>query len=187
MSRFTLTDLPLAGLTLVQRHPLGDARGYLERLYCRDDLALVLQGRAIAQINHTLTAKAGTVRGMHFQHLPCPVMKFVTCLRGEAFDVAVDLRQGSPTFLRWHAELLTADNYRTLVIPEGFAHGFQSLSDDCELLYLHTAAFHPETEGAVNATDPRLGITWPLPITDRSARDQAHPLLDVDYPGIALP
>mgnify|MGYP001765469034 CR=1 FL=1 len=187
MSRFTLTALPLAGLTLVQRHPLGDARGYLERLYCRDDLALVLQGRAIAQINHTLTAKAGTVRGMHFQHLPYPVMKFVTCLRGEAFDVAVDLRQGSPTFLRWHAELLTADNYRTLVIPEGFAHGFQSLSDDCELLYLHTAAFHPETEGAVNATDPRLGITWPLPITDRSARDQAHPLLDVDYPGIALP
>jgi len=186
MSRFTLTALPLAGLTLVQRHPLGDARGYLERLYCQDELAGLLAGRPIVQINHTLTAKAGTVRGLHFQHPPHAEMKAVTCLRGEVFDVAVDLRQGSPTFLHWHAERLSAANHRTLIIPEGFAHGFQTLTGDCELLYLHTAAYHAPAEGALNATDPRLGIAWPLPITDRSARDQNHPLVEESFTGILL-
>ena len=97
-----------------------------------------------------MTASRGTVRGMHFQHPPHAETKFVSCLRGEVFDVAVDLRNGSPTFLHWHAEILSADNHRTLVIPEGFAHGFQTLSDDCEMLYFHTAAYNPEAEGGLN-------------------------------------
>ena len=90
------------------------------------------------------------------------------------------------TFLCWHAEHLSADNHRTLVIPEGLAHGFQTLAADCELLYLHTAAYHAEAEGALNATDPRLAIAWPLPIAERSARDQDHPCLDEDFAGITL-
>ncbi len=186
MNRFTLTATPLAGLTVVERHPIGDSRGYLERLFCQDEIGHLLNGRNIVQINHSLTAHAGTVRGMHFQHPPHLVTKFVTCLKGEIYDVAVDLRQGSPTFLHWHAEFLSATNHRTLVIPEGFAHGFQSVTDDCQLLYLHTAAFHLEAEGALNAQDPRLAIQWPLPIKELSARDQAHPLLDSGYTGIAL-
>ena len=184
MSCFTLTDTPLRGLTLLQRHPIGDQRGYLERMYCRDELALLLNGRNVAQINRTLTVKTGTVRGLHFQYPPHAETKLVTCLKGEVFDVAIDLRQGSPTYLHWHAERLSADNHRTLVIPEGFAHGFQTLVDDCELLYLHTAPYQADAEGALNAVDPRLAIAWPLPIAERSTRDQAHPLLAEGFIGI---
>lgn len=184
MSRFTLNATPLAGLTLVQRHPIGDQRGYLERLYCCDELADLLDGRAIAQINRTLTVKTGTVRGLHFQYPPHAETKLITCLKGEVFDVAIDLRQGSPTCLHWHAERLSADNHRTLVIPEGFAHGFQTLAANCELLYLHTAPYQADAEGALNAVDPRLAIAWPLPIAERSARDQAHPLLEEGFIGI---
>ncbi len=184
MSRFTLTATPLRGLTLLQRHPIGDQRGYLERLYCCDELAELLDGRAIAQINHTLTSRQGTVRGLHFQYPPHAETKLVTCLKGKVFDVVVDLREGSPTLLRWHAERLSADNHRTLFIPEGFAHGFQTLVDDCELLYLHTATYCADAEGALNAIDPRLAIAWPLPIAERSTRDQAHPLLEEGFVGI---
>ncbi|WP_295385504.1 dTDP-4-dehydrorhamnose 3,5-epimerase [uncultured Thiodictyon sp.] len=186
MTRFTLSTTALPGLTVLQRHPIGDQRGYLERIFCRDALAALLDGKGIAQINHTLTAKLGTVRGLHFQYAPHAETKLVTCLRGEVYDVAVDVRCGSPTFLRWHAERLSADNHRTLVIPEGFAHGFQTLVDDCELVYLHTAAYCAEAEGALNAADPRLAIAWPLPIAERSARDQAHPLLDDRFLGLDI-
>ncbi|WP_295434379.1 dTDP-4-dehydrorhamnose 3,5-epimerase family protein [uncultured Thiodictyon sp.] len=184
MNRFTFTATPLQGLMLIQRHPIGDQRGYLERLFCSDELAALLAGRAVAQINHTLTAKQGTVRGLHFQHPPHAETKLVTCLKGEVFDVAVDLRRGSPTFLHWHGERLSADNHRTLVVPEGFAHGFQALTDDCELLYLHTTAYRADAEAALNALDPRLTIDWPLPIIERSARDQAHPWLDDGFLGL---
>lgn len=184
MTRFTCIETPISGLTLIQRHPIGDQRGYLERLFCREGLAELLQDRPIVQINHSYTATAGTLRGMHFQHPPHAEMKLVTCLRGEVYDVAVDLRQGSRTLLHWHAERISADNHRTLLIPEGFAHGFQTLSEDCELLYLHTAAYRPQAEGGVNALDPRLAIRWPLPLVDRSARDRAHPFLDADFSGM---
>lgn len=186
MARFTCTETPIPGLMLIQRHPIGDARGYLERFFCRDELRSLLGDRAIVQINHTLTAKAGTVRGMHFQHPPHAEMKLITCLRGRVFDVAVDLRQGSPTLLRWHAEPLSTDNHRTLVIPEGVAHGFQTLTDDCELLYLHTAFYRADSEDGIDALDPRLNIQWPLLVVERSARDQAHARLGADYPGIPL-
>lgn len=184
MSRFTSIATPLSGLMLLQRHPIGDARGYLERMFCREALAPWLGERAIVQINHTLTARASTVRGMHFQHPPHAEMKLVSCLRGEVYDVAVDLRPDSPTFGRWHAEILSAANQRTLLIPEGFAHGFQTLTDDCELLYLHTAAYRPEAEGGVNALDPVLGIAWPRPVLERSARDAGLAGLDSDSIGL---
>jgi len=184
MPRFTTDPTPLAGLSLIQRHPIGDERGYLERLFCTQDLQAIIGQRSILQINHTLTAKAGTVRGLHYQHPPHAEMKLVSCLRGEVFDVAVDLRQDSPTFLHWHAEHLSADNHRTLAIPEGFAHGFQTLTTDCELLYLHTAAYQPDAEDGINALDSKLAIRWPLPISDRSARDQAHAPITVAFTGL---
>jgi dTDP-4-dehydrorhamnose 3,5-epimerase len=137
------------------------------------------------QVNHSYTSRQGTVRGMHFQRQPNAELKLVTCLRGEAFDVAADVRRGSPTMLRWHGERLSAENHRALLIPEGFAHGFQTLTPDCELLYLHTAAFAPEAEGGLNALDPRLSIDWPLPPIERSERDRSLPLLDADFAGIA--
>ena len=181
--RFDILATPIAGLQVLQRNPMGDTRGYLERLFCAEELHSLAAGKPLAQINHTLTTSRGTVRGLHFQRPPHAEIKFVSCLRGEVFDVAVDLRHNSPTFLHWHAELLSADNHKTLVIPEGFAHGFQTLTDNCEMLYFHTAAYHPEAEGGLNAKDPRLAIHWPLPITELSPRDAAHPLLTDDFSG----
>lgn len=184
--RFDITETPLAGLRLLQRKPRGDTRGYLERIFCRRELGTVLDGAEIEQINHTLTRDRGTVRGLHFQHPPHAEIKLVTCLRGEVFDVAVDLRRGSSTFLAWHGERLSGDNHRTLVIPRGFAHGFQTLTDDCEMLYLHSAAYQPAAEAGLNPQDPRIAIRWPLPITQMSDRDASHPLIDASYQGVTL-
>ncbi|WP_394560350.1 dTDP-4-dehydrorhamnose 3,5-epimerase family protein [Aquipseudomonas alcaligenes] len=185
-ARFDLTLTPLPDLQVLTRKVVGDSRGWLERVFCTTDLQEVLGNRQVLQINRTLTRRQGSVRGMHYQHAPSAEMKFVSCLRGEVFDVAIDLRPTSPTFLQWHAELLSADNHKTLAIPEGFAHGFQTLSDDCEMLYLHTAAYDPGAEGALNAQDPALGIAWPQPITEMSPRDAGHPMIDTGFAGVRL-
>ena len=111
-------------------------------------------------------------------------MKLVRCLRGRVWDVALDLRQGSPTFLRWHGEELSEKNSRMMVIPEGCAHGFQVLEPDSELLYLHTAPYMRAAEGGVRYDDTAIGITWPLTITDISERDRAHPLVEPAFKGI---
>ncbi|QTN31334.1 dTDP-4-dehydrorhamnose 3,5-epimerase family protein [Akkermansiaceae bacterium] len=177
--RFEITDTPLEGLRVLERRLLGDHRGSLQRLLCTDELAEIMGGRHILQVNLTHTAARGTVRGMHFQAEPHAEMKFVSCLRGEVIDVVVDVRPGSPTFHRWHAETLSPGNHKTLVIPEGFAHGFQTLTDDCEMLYFHTAAHHAPSERGLNPGDPALAIEWPLPISAISARDGAHPLIKV--------
>lgn len=184
MSRFTITDLPLTGLKRVQRQRLGDSRGFLARLFCADELDAADWTQPIAQINHTFTAKRGTVRGMHFQRSPHAEMKLVSCIRGEVWDVAVDLRVGSPTFLHWHAERLSAENGCALLIPEGFAHGFQALTDDVELFYCHSAAYAAQAEGGLNPADPRLGIRWPLAIAELSARDAGHALITADFEGV---
>lgn len=184
--RFDIIETPLQGLQLIKRKPLGDSRGYLERLFCQSDLAEQLHGRAIVQINHTLTEKIGTVRGLHFQHPPYAETKFVMCLKGEVCDVVVDVRAGSPTFLQWHGEILSAANHKTYFIPEGFAHGFQTLTDDCEMLYFHTAAYQSRAEAALNALDPKLAIAWPLPVTEQSKRDKEHPMINPDFQGVVL-
>lgn len=186
MLRFDFHDTPLHGLKLVQRKPISDARGFFARFYCADEFRAAGLDKAIAQINHTLTRSKGAVRGLHFQHPPHAEIKLVSCLSGAVFDVAVDLRADSPTFLRWHGETLSAENRRSLLIPEGFAHGFQTLTEDCELIYLHAAPFHPEAEGALNVADPALAIQWPLPVSELSERDRVHPFIDTHFSGIRL-
>ena len=183
---FNISATPIQGLQILQRTHLGDSRGYLERLFCTEELQTLIEGKLIVQINHTFTAKRGTVRGMHFQHPPHTETKFVACLRGDVFDVAVDVRRDSPSFLQWHGELLSADNHKTLVIPEGFAHGFQTLTDHCEILYFHTAAYQSDAESGLNAQDPRLTIHWPLPISEQSERDKGHPIIQPDFRGIVI-
>jgi dTDP-4-dehydrorhamnose 3,5-epimerase len=182
---FDILDTPLAGLRILQRKPLHDARGYLERLYCTQALGGLLAGRTIVQINRTLTVRRGTVRGMHYQQPPHAETKFVSCLRGEVFDVAVDLRRDSPTFLHWYAETLSESNHRTLFIPEGFAHGFQTLTENCEMLYFHTAAYAPDAERGLNPRDPGLTLSWPLPIADISERDAAQASLAAGFRGLS--
>jgi dTDP-4-dehydrorhamnose 3,5-epimerase len=184
MSRFATLDTSIADLKIVERQQLGDSRGSLSRLFCFEELRSAGWHKPIAQINQTLTQKKGTIRGLHFQHTPYAEMKLISCLRGAIWDVAVDLRAGSPTFLQWHAEELSATNHRALLIPEGFAHGFQTLSDDCELIYLHSKAYAPAAEAGLNLKDPMLSITWPLVITELSARDAQHPMLDQQFKGV---
>lgn len=184
--RFDIIATPLQGLQVIQRKPLGDNRGYLERLFCQTDLTKLLNGQAIVQINHTLTRKIGTVRGMHFQYPPYSETKFVMCLKGEVYDVAVDVRAASPTFLQWHGEILSAANHKTFLIPEGFAHGFQALNEDCEMLYFHTAAYQSSAEAAVNALDPKLAIQWPLPVTEQSTLDKERSMIKQDFQGVML-
>lgn len=183
--RFDMLDTPLGGLRLVVRKPVGDHRGYLERLYCVDEFAPLFAGKPIAQVNRSLTRTRGSVRGMHFQRPPHAEAKLVACLAGSVFDVAVDLRPTSPTFLHWHGELLTAGNHRGMLIPEGFAHGFQALEDDCQLLYLHSARYEPGHEGGLHPQDPALAIAWPEPVAELSARDAGQPFLDAGFAGVA--
>jgi len=171
---------------LAQRKVIEDQRGFLSRFYCAEEFGAIGITKPIAQINHTLTRKKGAVRGLHFQHPPHVEIKLVSCLKGEVFDVAVDLRRGSPTFLHWHGALLSATNRNSLLIPEGYAHGFQALTEDCELIYLHTAAYHAEAEGALNVADSTLKITWPLPINDLSDRDRNNPFINSEFQGIVL-
>jgi dTDP-4-dehydrorhamnose 3,5-epimerase len=186
MSSLTITPLPLAGLHLVQRERLRDSRGDFNRIFCADELAAAGWKQPIAQMNHTRTVQRGTVRGLHYQVPPYAEAKLVSCIRGEVWDVVLDIRYGSPTFLRWHAQRLSAENCCALLIPQGFAHGFQSLSEDAELLYCHTAAYAPEFEAGLNPTDPRLNIDWPLPVAFMSSRDTSHAGLTTAFEGVHL-
>lgn len=177
MGHFTIHSTSLTGLLVVERQRIGDDRGWFSRFFCSEELCIFGKGRSISQINHTLTRIPGTVRGMHFQRKPHGERKLVSCLRGEVLDVAVDLRADSPSFGSWHGELLSEENGRSLLIPQGFAHGFQTLRADCELLYLHDVPYAPTFEGGVNALDPALAISWPLPVSLMSSRDRALPHL----------
>jgi len=184
--RFSIGDTPLHGLKLLERMPIGDSRGFFERLFCATEMGALLGGRTLAQINHTLTQKSGAIRGLHFQHPPHVEAKIVSCIRGAIFDVAVDLRTGSPTFLNWHADTLSAENNRMMFIPEGFAHGFQTLTGNCEVIYFHTASYNPASEGGLNFRDPRLAVRWPQDVTEYSARDGSFAFVAADFPGVAV-
>lgn len=186
MSRFRIIDLPLPGLKRVERLVVGDERGFLSRLFCKEELQAVGWCKPIAQVNHTLTIQKGTVRGMHFQHAPHAEIKLVNCLHGEIWDVALDLRVESPTYLRWHAERLSFSNHSALLIPAGFAHGFQALSDDVELLYCHSEPYTPGVEAGLNPLDPRLAIAWPLPVVTLSTKDTSHAMINSDFQGVRL-
>ncbi len=174
---------PIAGLWQVHTAQRADARGALTRLYCADEFEIIAPALRFVQCNHTLTHRRGSLRGLHVQRAPALETKLVRCLRGRVYDVAVDLRQGSATFCQWFAVELFGQ--RQLLIPPGVAHGFQTLEDDCEMLYQHSAAHAPEHELGARHDDPRLGIAWPLPVSEISARDQQHALLGAHFDGLA--
>ncbi|BBP78582.1 dTDP-4-keto-6-deoxy-D-glucose epimerase [Pseudomonas gingeri NCPPB 3146 = LMG 5327] len=186
MSELLIHPLPLEGLFSVQHKRHADQRGQFSRLFCEGSLSAFGQVFHVRQINHSCTRERGSVRGLHYQNAQAPEAKLITCLRGEVWDVAVDLRPDSPTFLQWHAEHLRAGDGRSLLLPAGFAHGFQTLSDDAELLYLHSADYAPDAEGGLSVLDPRLAIAWPEAVKNLSARDAGHPLLDTSFPGVRL-
>lgn len=183
--RFELIATPLAGLQLLQRKPLGDERGYLERMFCTNELASFGWQQPISQINRTLTVKKGTFRGLHMQRPPYAEMKLITCLKGEVWDVAVDVRKDSPTFLQWHAVILSAENKCSYLLPEGFAHGFQTLTDEVEMMYCHSQRYMPAHELGLNILDEKLGINLPLAISEISGKDRAFPMLDNEFSGVS--
>lgn len=170
----------------IELEPFVDGRGFFVRSFCVNELSAIKKDIEIVQINHTLTLEKGSVRGLHFQKPPFCEAKFVRCLRGTVFDVAVDLRKGSPFFLKWYGTLLTASNMKMLAIPEGFAHGFQTLESNCELLYLHTECYNKTCESGLRYDDPVLHIDWKLPVSILSDRDKTHPLLDDHFKGIEI-
>jgi dTDP-4-dehydrorhamnose 3,5-epimerase len=176
---------PLAGLIVFERIALGDERGSFEHVFAPEAFLAWGIARPIAQVNISTTRIKGAVRGLHFQRPPHGEDKIVSCIEGSVFDVAVDLREASPTFLHWHGQVLSAENRLSMLIPNGFAHGFQTITNDCRMLYLHTESYVPDADTGINATDPRLGIAWPGPITQRSPRDEAWPPLSPDFRGYA--
>lgn len=182
--RFEITSAPMQGVFVVRRKPIEDIRGFFERMFCTQDLQPIIGDRHIKQINRSLTRRCGAVRGMHYQKPPRAEMKIVSCLQGRVYDVVVDIRRGSPTFLQWFGVELGADNFLSIVVPEGCAHGFQTLEQDCELLYLHTELYSPIHEGGLHPQDPRLAISWPLPVAVLSERDAQHPLLTDEFVGL---
>ncbi|ATX78644.1 dTDP-4-dehydrorhamnose 3,5-epimerase [Mariprofundus aestuarium] len=181
-----LNVIPTAiqGVNIVVSKPVVEPRGSFIRLFCEEELSSLLDGRKIVQINRSLTCKPGAIRGLHYQHPPHAEMKMVRCLKGRVWDVAVDLRRGSPTFLHYHAQELSVENNEMMIIPEGCAHGFQILEADSELLYLHTAAYAPDAEGGLRYDDLLLSINWPLPVSELSSRDQSHSLLSEHFQGL---
>ena len=177
---------PIADLVIAESKFFKDKRGAFGRLFCEQELSSVIGRRKIVQINHSCTEAVGAVRGLHFQYAPHAEIKLVRCLKGKVWDVAVDLRPNSPSYKRWYAQELSPQNSNMMVIPEGFAHGFQVLEECSELLYLHTAFYKPEAEGGLRHDDPALSITWPLPVTDISARDSSHAYINNSFTGIVL-
>ena len=174
----------ISGVFVIETLAFQDSRGSFSRLFCERELSEVVGCRRIEQINHSRTATIGAVRGLHFQREPHAETKIVRCMRGCVWDVAVDLRKGSPTFLQWHAQELSASNALMLVVPEGCAHGFQVVRPESELLYLHTASYAPSAEGGLRFDDPVLGISWPLAVTDVSKRDKEHAFINNNFEAI---
>lgn len=166
------------------RHDLrSDGRGRFKRQYCEREFAGAGLNTRWVQVNHSVTLGNGSIRGMHFQQPPASEAKLVSCPVGRAFDVVVDLRRGSRTFLQWAA--VEIDEAKSLYIPEGCAHGFQTLSDEVHLIYQHSACYAPELEDGVRFDDPAIDIEWPLPVGNVSDRDRSFSLIGDAFEGIA--
>ena len=178
MDKLIADPLQIQGAYVVTSPRFEDARGILTRLYEEADLKIPIAKRKIVSINLTITRHKGMVRGLHYQQQPNAEMKMVRCLYGRVWDVIVDIREGSSTFLKWESVELSKEKNNMIIVPEGVAHGFQALENNSELLYLHTAAYAKEFEGGFRCDDPAIGIKWPLTITELSDRDKSHPLID---------
>lgn len=182
--RLEFKETPLAGAYILSRKSNSDNRGSFERLFCQDELCQVFGQRHIAQINLSSTSLVGAVRGLHFQYPPFAETKIITCVKGEVFDVALDIRRSSSTFLHWFGVMLSESSNSSFLIPEGFAHGFQVLAPDSQLLYIHSAPYAPHDQGIINACDPAVNISWPIPVTQRSERDESQPFIGRAFEGI---
>ena len=178
------TETKLAGSYIIEPEPRLDDRGWFARYFCKEEFEKIGHTKEWVQMNHSFTNFKGSIRGMHFQVAPYKEIKMLRCIAGAVYDVIIDLRKDSATFLEWTGVELSAANRKMLYIPEGFAHGFQCLEDNCELTYHHSAFYQPGSEAGIRYNDPLINIEWPLPLTVISPRDEQHPLLDNNFKGI---
>jgi dTDP-4-dehydrorhamnose 3,5-epimerase len=178
------TETALHGSYIISLEPFSDERGWFARTYCKKEFAIIGHEKEWLQLNHSFTSNKGTIRGMHFQHPPFSEIKMIRCIAGAVLDVIVDIRKDSPTFLHHVTVELSAANKQMIYIPEGFAHGFQTLEENSELIYHHSEYYQPGVEGGLRYNDAALKVQWPLPIQNISERDLNHPLLDNNFKGI---
>ena len=178
--------LPLRNAYRIELEAFRDHRGFFSRICCRKELAQIGHQKEFVQINYSFTQTVGALRGMHFQYPPKAEIKMVKCIRGKVFDVIIDIRRGSDSFLQWHGEILSENNNYMMYIPEGFAHGFQTLMPDTALLYFHTGYYDPEHEGGIRYDDPAVDIPWPLKIKDISDRDSKFTHITKDFDGLDI-
>jgi dTDP-4-dehydrorhamnose 3,5-epimerase len=182
----TFVEAPIAGAYVIELEPFVDERGLFARIFCQKEFAKISFHKQIVQINHSVTKQKGAIRGMHYQRPPACEIKIIRCVQGKVFDAMVDLRAGSPTFMQWYGIELSKDNLRMVYIPEGFAHGFQTLTDNAELIYHHSEFYSAEYEHGLRFDDPALAINWPLPVTAVSPKDQGYPLIDKNFKGVEI-
>lgn len=174
----------LKGVYIIDVQPVSDSRGWFARTFCKEEFAEIGHTKEWVQLNHSCTNKKGTIRGMHYQLPPHSEIKLVRCIAGAVLDIVIDLRKDSETFLKWTSAELSSGNMKMIYIPQGFAHGFQTLSDNCELIYHHSAFYTPQAEGEIRYDDPLINIKWPLALTDISERDLSHSFLNERFKGI---
>lgn len=177
---------PLGGAGIIEMDKRADSRGFFARAFCVDEFGAAGLEAGIVQVNNSLSLKAGTLRGMHYQLPPAAEVKIVRCIGGSLWDCIIDLRPDSATFGQWFGAVLSAENRLMMYVPKGFAHGFITLSDEAELLYLVSARHAPDLERGLRWDDPRFAIAWPREPCEISAKDAAWPLYDADYHGVEL-
>lgn len=182
--KFNVTSLK--GCYTVEPRIMEDDRGWFTRVFCKEEIHPFAGDVNFVQINHSFNRHKGTFRGMHYQEPPHAEEKLIRCIAGAVVDFALDLRKNSPTFLKWIAVELSAANKRMIFIPKGFAHGFQTLQDNSELIYHHTAFYNPKAEKGLNMNDPRIKIELPVSLSVVSDRDKNHPHLDITFSGIEI-
>jgi len=170
--------LPLKGAYTIEQDRSEDERGFFARYWCKKEFESFGLDANISQINNSLSRDKGTLRGLHFQYAPKAETKIVRCLSGAIWDVIVDIRENSPTYGKWHGTELNDNNRTMIYVPKGFAHGFQTLVDNVELLYLHSEFYSQKRESGLSYNDKTIAIDWPLPVSEISERDKSHPNLN---------
>ena len=179
-------ETPLKGAYIIELKPFTDDRGLFARTFCKNEFREIGHDKEFVQFNHSITHKKGSIRGMHYQLPPFAETKLIRCVMGSVYDVIIDLRKDSPTFLKFAPVELSAHNMLSLYIPQGFAHGFQTLEDNTQLIYHHTAYYAPGYEAGIRYDDPAISIDWPLPVAVITEKDLDHNLLNNSFKGITL-
>jgi dTDP-4-dehydrorhamnose 3,5-epimerase len=171
----------LKGLFTIELITLNDERGFFARTFCKEKFSEIGFNEEFVQFNHSFNSLKGTIRGMHYQKAPFSETKLIRCVQGSVYDVAIDLRKDSPTYLKYFGVELSAQNLNCILIPHGFAHGFQTLEDNTSLIYHHTNFYTPNTEGGIRHNDPAIDIQWKLAPINLSQRDLTHPLINNNF------